>query len=71
MPDTEVIDLIEESKQTDSIIELPKKEHRDILAKLKISVLAEIETTKSIEGESNESKNKLKQELEENNESFN
>ena len=65
MSDTEVIDLTEESKLTESIIELPKKEHKDILVKLKIPALAEIETAKSIKDESNESKNKFKQELEE------
>ena len=65
MSDTEVIGLTEESKLTESIIELPKKEHRDILVKLKIPALAEIETAKSIEDESNESIIKFKQELDE------
>ena len=65
MSETEVIDLTEESKLTESIIKLPKKEHRDILVKLKIPALAEIETAKSIEDESNESIIKFKQELDE------
>ena len=62
MSETEIIDFNEETKQTESIIEQPKREHTDILTKLKIPALAEIETAKSIE---DESKIKFKQELDE------
>ena len=65
MSDTEIIDFNEETKITKSIIEQQKREHIDILTKLKIPALAEIETAKSIEDESNEFKNKFKQELDE------
>ena len=60
MSDTEIIDFNEESKQTDSIIEQPKREHRNILTKLGIPALAEIGTAKSIEDESCESIIKFK-----------
>ena len=62
MSETEIIDFNEETKLTESIIEQPKSEHKDILVKLKIPALVEIKIAKSIE---DKSIIKFKQELDE------
>ena len=65
MSDTEIINYDEESKFIDSVIEPQRKEHKDILAKLEIPTLIDIEIAQASGGDASNSKNKFKQQLDE------
>ena len=65
MSDTETINFNEESKLRGSVVEPQRKEHKDILAKLEIPALVDVEIAQTSGGDVSESKIKFKQQLDE------
>ena len=65
MSDTESINFDEESKLRGSVVESQRKEHKDILAKLEIPALVDIEIDQKSRGDASKSKNEFKQQLDE------
>ena len=65
MSDTETINFDEESKLRDSVAKSKVKEHKDILVKLEVPALVDIEISQTPGEDASESKNKFKQQLDE------